>query len=636
MTSTSTLSRRQKTNAISSSGGYKDNEETDSKIPLLQKSRKSNQYVSKSLIAIFLISLFTLALLYIRSVKDNPQDAKLYQKLMPPDPQRTDTKIIPSYTPLHLYKQAAVCSDSEVCSSIGSQIFKKNGSIVDATLATMFCAGLTNMQSMGIGGGFIMNIYIKKDNKAYTLDARDISAKAATEDMHLHDPSTTNEGPLSITTPGELKGYWEAHKRFGKLPWKKIMQPSIDLCKDGFEMSKHMYDSLHTNAKVKFDEQLRQMYVDEQSNEFFKPGTIIKPNLLCKTLEYIAENGGNSLYEGELAEKFERDLKDVGSIITKEDLESYKVRWNDSIPIDVNGDIMYVIPPPASGILVSFIINILKNYNFKPQDLSSINTTVLTYHRIIEAFKYSYGKRTQIGDPMFTDIEDLVRDLTSPEYAEQIRLKIVDDSTKNDPRDYGGQFHMKNNHGTAHISVIGPTGDAVSVTSSVNFYFGAALTGKRTGIIFNSGMDDFSSPGLKNYFGLPGSEPNYIRPQKRALSSMSPTIVVGKNGEAKLVVGAAGGTKITTAVAMIIMKSLWFNSDIKEAVDTPRIHHQLIPMSLQYEYGNLEGVLKGLEKKGHEVTRYRERGSIVCGIAKNETGIYANADFRKGGDVVGY
>ncbi|XP_055551315.1 glutathione hydrolase 1 proenzyme-like isoform X2 [Wyeomyia smithii] len=500
----------------------------------------------------------------------------------------------------------------------------------------MFCAGLTNMQSMGIGGGFIMNVYIKKHKKAYTLDAREISAKKATEDMHLHDPSTTNEGPLSIATPGELKGYWEAHQRFGKLPWREILQPSIDICNNGFPMSKHMYDSLHINWKVKLDQQLREMFVDNSTSEFLKPGTLIKPKKLCKTLRYIAEKGGNSLYNGKLGEDFAEDLKEIGSIITKDDLDSYSVRWDDSIPVNINGDTMYVIPPPGSGILLSFIVNILRNYNFGPESLSTVNATILTYHRIIEAFKHSYGKRTMIGDPKFVSVDELVRNLTSPDYAEQIRMSIDDNKTKPDYSDYGGQFYIKDSHGTAHISLLGPNGDAVSITSSVNFYFGAALTGSRTGIIMNSGMDDFSSPGLKNYFGLPGTERNYIRPQKRAISSMSPTIIVGSNGNVKLVVGAAGGTKITTAVAMIIMKILWFGKDIKEAVDTPRIHHQLIPMALQYEFGNLEIILRGLQAKGHSIHRYRERGSIVCGIAQNKTGVYANADFRKGGEVSGF
>ncbi|XP_053698974.1 glutathione hydrolase 1 proenzyme-like [Sabethes cyaneus] len=407
------------------------------------------------------------------------------------------------------------------------------------------------MQSMGIGGGFIMNIYIKEENKAYTLDAREISAKAATEDMHVHDPSTTNEGPLSIATPGELKGYWEAHKRFGKLPWKEVLQPSIDICNNGFQMSKHMYDSIHINPRIKHDKQLREMFVDANTHEFHKAGTLIKPSKLCQTLIYIAENGGNSLYDGKLEDDFVEDLKEMGSIITKEDLDSYSVRWDDSIPIKINGDTMFVIPPPGSGILLGFIVNILRNYNFGPENVSTVNETILTYHRIIEAFKHSYGKRTLIGDPKFVNIDELVRNLTSPEYGEEMRLEIEDDSTKMNPSDYGGEFYMKDNHGTAHISLLGPTGDAVSVTSSVNFYFGAGLSGKRTGIIVNSGMDDFSSPGLKNYFGLPGTECNYIRPQKRALSSMSPTIIVGSNGNVKLVVGAAGGTKITTAVAMV-------------------------------------------------------------------------------------
>uniref|UniRef100_A0A8D8FUV5 Gamma-glutamyltranspeptidase 1 n=2 Tax=Culex pipiens TaxID=7175 RepID=A0A8D8FUV5_CULPI len=570
-----------------------------------KKQQECNKYIySRWMVFLVLMSSIAVTLYFHNGKHNSPVKNNSAEFLMPPNPQRTDTKPVPSYTQLHIFKQAAVCSDSQVCSQVGRYIFEKNGSIVDATLATMFCSGLSNMQSMGIGGGFIMNLYIKQEGKAYTLDAREISAKASTRDMHLK--------------------------------WNEIIQPTIDICKNGFEMSKHMYDSLHTNSKVKMDKQLRQMYVDEHSNEFYKPGTIIKPDKLCRTLEIIAEQGGDSLYIGKLAEMFASDLKDMGSIITKHDLEEYEVRWNDSIPIDINGDIMYVIPPPASGILVSYIVNILKNYNFKPEDISSVNSTILTYHRIIEAFKHTYGKRTQIGDPKYVNIDDLVKNLTSSEYAENIRLTIDENSTKDGPQDYGGQFYIKDSHGTAHISVLGPNGDAISVTSSVNFYFGAAMTGNRTGIIVNSGMDDFSSPGLLNYFGLPGSERNYIQPQKRALSSMAPTIVVGKDGNVKLVVGAAGGTKITTAVAMIIIKMLWFNNDIKEAVDTPRIHHQLIPMALQYEFGNLDGVLQGLESKGHKTFRYRERGSIVCGIAQNGTGIYANADFRKGGEVVGF
>ncbi|XP_062701869.1 glutathione hydrolase 1 proenzyme-like isoform X5 [Aedes albopictus] len=243
---------------------------------------------SKRLHVFCIGSLFAIVMMYFQNSSPITQNLESSRLLVPPNPRRTDTKVVPSYTPLHVFKHAAVCSDSEICSGVGRDILQRNGSVVDATLATMFCA-------------------------AYTLDAREITAMAAAEDMHLHDPSTTNEGPLSIATPGELKGYWEAHKRFGKLQWKEVLEPTLNICRNGFEMSKHMFDSLHVNPNIKQD---------------------------------------------------------------------------------------------------------------------------------------------------------------------------------------------------------------------IGLSFGAALSGKRTGIIVNSGMDDFSSPGLQNYFGLPGSKRNYIQPQKRALSSMSPTIVV--------------------------------------------------------------------------------------------------------------
>lgn len=160
--------------------------------------------------------------------------------------------------------------------------------------------------------------------------------------------------------------------------------------------------------------------------------------------------------------------------------------------------------------------------------------------------------------------------------------------------------------------------------------------GRRTGIIPNSGMDDFSNPGLKNYFGLPGSPNNYIQPRKRALNSMTPTIIVNGEGEVKLVIGAAGGTKIITGVAMAIIRTMLFGQNIKEAIDAPRFHHQLVPMEIEYEYGNQEQLIKGLEALGHKTKRYHYRGSIICAIQQNKSAIYANADFRKAGDVFGF
>jgi gamma-glutamyltranspeptidase/glutathione hydrolase/leukotriene-C4 hydrolase len=165
--------------------------------------------------------------------------------------------------------------------------------------------------------------------------------------------------------------------------------------------------------------------------------------------------------------------------------------------------------------------------------------------------------------------------------------------------------------------------------------FGAGLTSKQTGIILNSVMDDFSFPYFRNYFNLPGSPNNALQPGKRPLSSMSPSILVDRDGDAKVVIGASGGTKITTAVALVLMRTIWFGQNIKEAVDAPRIHHQLFPMEIQYEYGTLQQVVDGLKAIGHKTNRYKDAGSIICALLKASDYIYANADHRKGGDVYG-
>ncbi|XP_058063541.1 glutathione hydrolase 1 proenzyme-like [Anopheles bellator] len=587
-------------------------------------------------IAVPLVAVLVLLWFGFQQHRDDRQPAPTVAVLSPPDPADTDFTIKQSYSTLHLFESTAVCSDSDICSQIGRDLLRRNGSAVDAAVGMMFCAGLTNLQSMGLGGGFVMNIYQRQDRCAYTLDAREIAAGGAKEDMHLYDPSTTNEGPLSVAVPGELKGYWEAHRRFGALPWAEVLQPAQALCRRGIPITKHMHDSLTFNAKALSDERIRDLFTDPATGQRKQQGELIHPRALCDTLDHVAIAGGDALYRGELAAQFAADLRDVGSILTAEDLARYSVRWNESLPIDLNGDTMYVVPPPASGILLALIMNILKGFGFRASDTRTAESAIRTTHRIVEAFKFAYGKRTELGDPAFTDVLELTRNLTAPEYAEAVRRRIDDDRTHHRPEDYDGHFFTPNNDGTAHISVLAPSGDAVSATSSINFYFGAGIMGPRTGIILNSGMDDFSSPGLSNYFGLPGTKANFIRPYKRALSSMCPTIVTDPFHNVKLVVGAAGGTKITTAVALTLARALWFDYDIKEAVDAPRFHHQLIPMAVQYEYGNLEVIVKGWQQKGHQTMRYRERGSIVCAIAKNASGVYGNADFRKGGNVAGF
>lgn len=553
----------------------------------------------------------------------------------PPDPIEP---LKPSASTLHVFQKAAVCTDSPQCSQIGREILLKNGSAVDAAIAAMFCNSLRNQQSMGLGGGFFMTVYIKEEEKAYTVIAREKAPAAATVDMFNGDFTKASKGPLAVGVPGELRGMWAAHRRWGKLPWDSLIEPTLQICNEGFPLSKPMYDALDkARAYVKNDVNLAKMYYSSSMERFHRPGTIVKPSeALCNTFKRIAKNGGDDLYNGTLAEDFVEDLKRIGSIITAEDMRNYEAKITEPMTVPLgNGDTLYTPPPPSSGLILVNILNILSGYGFNAASINSTENMILTYHRIIESFKYAYATRTKLGDMEFLDLKELINNVTKPEYGAEIRMKINDSSTSNDTATYGAEDYNPPDSGTAHISIIGTNGDAVSVTSSINFYYGAGFSTLNTGIVMNNVMDDFSSPGIINYFGLKPSPANFIAPGKRPLSSMSPSIIVDKNGNAKMVIGASGGTKITTGIALVTMGKLWFGQTIKEAVDSPRIHHQLFPMNIEYEYGIIEDVVKGLREKGHGMIRYRDRGSVICALFRNKTGIYANADFRKGGDVAG-
>lgn len=576
---------------------------------------------------LLLLGLLVLALIiayFLGAFDKEPKTAVL----VPPNPTK---QLPPSPSKLHTFQKAAVCADAPVCAEIGKNILERNGSAVDAAIAALFCNGVVNMQSMGLGGGFLMTIYIRESKTAVTLDAREAAPLNATADMFKNENESKYSG-RAIGVPGELRGYRAAHEKYGRLPWNELVEPTVELCERGYHMSGPQFEVLN---KIRNDSNLRDWFFD--ANGKFKPaGSLIKPKKLCDTLKIIAGSDGDELYNGTLSKMLLKDIQDLGGIITEEDLQSYTPKWRDPVSVDLNaGGHLYSIPPPGSGLLLAFILNILDGYNFTRDSLADANKTVLTYHRIIEAFKFAYARRTELGDIDFVNITTLLQNLTSNDYARDIRGKILDNTTHLNPEDYGAVFFNKEDHGTAHISVLAPNGDAVSVTSTVNIFFGCGVTSQSTGIILNDVMDDFSSPNFPNYFNLPGSPNNAIEPGKRALSSMTPSIITDQNGDVRMVIGASGGTKITTAIALVVMRHLWFGDNIKEAVDAPRIHHQMYPMEINYEYGNLQQVISGLQKLGHNTTRYSERGSIVCALIVQNGTIIANSDYRKGGDVYG-
>lgn len=323
------------------------------------------------------------------------------------------------------------------------------------------------------------------------------------------------------------------------------------------------------------------------------------------------------------------EIQSFKGIITKKDLQDYRVKWRKPMESKLGNLTIYTAPPPGSGAILIFIMNILRG-------LIPIDDVKVTWQYFVESFKWAYARRTELADPEFVNITSVLNDITSIEYARTIRRNIKSNETSNDPRHYGVHTFLHEDSGTSHVSVLAPDGSAVSVTSTINQVLGAMIRSPSTGIIFNDEMDDFSSPDRTNGFDLPPSPANFIRPKKRPMSSMSPTIVVDESGNVRLVIGAAGGAKITSAVAIAMALNLWSGYNVKQAIDTLRIHHQLLPMIIQNEKGFSPDVLNHLVSIGHNVTTYSGIGSAITAVSKENGKVFASSDFRREGRTAGF
>lgn len=533
-------------------------------------------------------------------------------------------------------EHGAVAANGKECAEMGAAILRRHGSVADAAITTMLCEGITCPQSTGLGGGFHMTIYIKSKNIVECLDAREVAPKKSHEQMFVNDTKKSSlEGGLSIAVPGELKGMWELHQKYGSLPWKALFQPVIDLCKNGHEVTEYLARVLNRKANaIKEIPSLREIFVNPETGELWRAGEKIKRLALAKTLETIANEGAETLYgkNGTIGRQILEDVKEFGGILTEEDLLDYKVKWLQPDETTLkNGERLYSMPLSGSGSILIFIMNLLKEYDLKRDALS--------FHRIMEAYKLAYARRSELADPEFVEsAQALVKNLTNVEYANAIRKKIDDTKTHNDIDYYGGHFSAQEDHGTAHISILALNGDAISVTGTVNYILGS-LRRSKTGIILNDEMDDFSTPGQKNVYGIPPSEANFIRPGKRPMSSMAPSIVVNADGSVGLVIGSAGGSRITTAIAHTIINFYFFKTteSLAEVFAQKRLHHQLMPNHISFEDGFDELIIGQLRDiYNHTVDRVTETigfGALVGVYAKDGT-VQSAYDPRRGGSAV--
>ncbi|KAH8276349.1 glutathione hydrolase 1 proenzyme isoform X1 [Drosophila bipectinata] len=526
-------------------------------------------------------------------------------------------------------RMGAVASNGVGCAEIGGTMLDIGGSAADAAIATMLCEGVMLPHSLGVGGGFVATIYSKETGFVETLIARETAPAAATRDMFVDRDIT---GALSCAVPSEIYGYWKLHEKYGRLPWKRLFQPTIELCRNGIMVSKYLAGVLEREEeRIRDEPSMAEIFINPKTDNVYKIGEVMYRPMLAETLEMVANEGAEVIYRGgRVGRKLVEDIQAMGGIVTEEDLQNYDVRWELPLHSRFNGDYeLFTSPLPTSGAVLTFMLNVM-------EPLFTTNTDKY-WQRLIETFKHAYGHRTNLGDIHYEpDVQEVYENLLDPKFAGDIRKLILDDRTFENMSYYGANFHNVEDHGTAHISVLAPNGDAISVTSTINSHLGAKVRSRQTGIILNDEMDDFSTPGKVNVYGIPASPANFIKPGKRPMSSTCPSIILDTHGNVKLIVGAAGGSKITTSVAQTILRYFVLNEPIEKAVNTGRLHHQLAPMVVDVERDVPKHTVAYLRKIGHEI-RYLDNDkaySAQTAIAMRGIEPHPVCDIRRLGSAV--
>lgn len=612
----------------------------------IHKNRDNKNTCSRSVTILLgiLLTLFVLATIGLAIVvgikvneKHDEDRPPASERLAADDPSGEIPWPSPSGSLYAHFKKASVASDHGLCSEIGRDVLIEGGNAVDSMIATLLCIGTVNPQSSGIGGGFIMTLYNATTGQCQTINARETAPAASTEDMFVADPKESITGYKSIATPSELHGFWTVFTKFGsgKVSWKRLFEPSIQLARFGFPVSSNLATTLAAKEKdIRADETMKQFFVNPATNHVYEEGDIMRRLRLAKTYENLANatDPVELFYRGGIAQTIAGEITENGGLVNETDLADYETVIDDSpLVVKMNGaDELELCgpPPPSSFVITQSIIQVMSEfYKEGGVDLDD----PLIYHRLIEAEKFAYAKRTKLGDTNFVaTAKELVEKMLTDEYTKEVASKVADRAQKLDY--YGGDLtNQQPDHGTSHVSIIDQFGNAVSCTSTVNQYFGAMRGSPTLGIIWNDQMDDFSTPGVKNGFGYAPSETNFIVPGKRPMSSMSPTIVYDKSeNKVRMVVGASGGSYIISSVAQTIIRSLLFNQTVKAAVDAPRFHNQYLPETTETEKEmpqKLRDVL--VEQYGQNFTVVDRQKSVVQALVENDGFIDGNSDFRR-------
>lgn len=510
-------------------------------------------------------------------------------------------------------ERGMVATDAPLATEVGVDILRAGGNAVDAAVATAFALAVVYPEAGNVGGGGFL-VARMADGTSAALDFREKAPLAATADMFLDESGQLTEGSitghLASGVPGAVAGLWSAHQRFGRLRWEDLLAPAIRLAEEGFAVNERFAGSVagERDRLARFP----------ASAELFLPGgeplregaTWRNPELAA-VLRRVAERGPDGFYRGETADLIVAEMRRGGGLITHEDLAAYRAEWREPVEFDYRGYRVASMPPPSSGgITLALIANILEGY-----DLDALGWhTPETLHLTAEAMRRAFADRNHfLGDPDFVDIPRAM--LVSDDYAARQRATIS--TSRATPSDHvepglgatSGTGSDEEGDHTTHFSVVDGEGNAVALTTTVNFLYGSAVTVTGAGFVLNDEMDDFTSkPGEPNAYGLVQGRANAIEPGKRMLSAMTPTIVTGRDGRVLLVTGARGGPRIITATWQVLSNVVDHGMTVDEAVRAPRVHHQHLPDILFYEeHGLLAAEIAALESQGHRV---EPRGGI--------------------------
>ena len=531
-----------------------------------------------------------------------------------------------------------VASQEELATQAGLEVLKQGGNAIDAAVTIGFTLAVTLPRAGNLGGGGFMLVHLADTKETIAIDYREKAPLAATPDMFLDengevDTEKLRFSHLAVGVPGTVAGMAMVLEKYGTISLARALQPAIELAENGFPVDEDLRNTLIL-VKDRMQASPASMEIFYQEGGVsYQVGDILVQKDLAKSLRLIAREGAEAFYTGAIADAIVADMEANGGLITKEDLANYQPVIRTPIRGNYRGYDIYSMPPPSSGgVHLVQMLNILEKFPIRFLG----HNTAQTIHLMAETMKLAYAERFKfLGDADFVPVP--IKRLISKSYADVLRARINPQrATPSREILPGGENQLIESPETTHYSIIDRFGNAIANTYTLNFSYGSQLTVPGTGILLNNEMDDFTaSPGVPNAYGLIGGKFNTIEPEKRMLSSMTPTIVM-KEGKPFLVTGSPGGSRIITTTLQVIVNIIEHGMNIAEATNAVRVHHQWFPEKLQVERGLNGDTMRLLTKKGHEVVVRNTMGSTQSVMSVNGV-LYGASDPRKPGALtLGY